>query len=189
MNKKALRIHYLEKRKEISLSEKLVLEDGLKKILFENFDFSNKITSCFLPIISKNEIDTFNIISGIKKKGGRIALTVWERETNVLNHRLFTDQTCIENNAIGIPEPQNGEFIPNELLDIVLVPLLVVDSCGNRVGYGKGVYDRFLANCSSRTIFIGLSLFEMIERIEDVDVYDIPLSYCITPTRCITFEK
>ena len=30
---------------------------------------------------------------------------------------------------------------------------------------------------------------EMIERIEDVDVYDIPLSYCITPTRCITFEK
>ena len=68
MNKKALRIHYLEKRKEISLSEKLVLEDGLKKILFENFDFSNKITSCFLPIISKNEIDTFNIISGIKKK-------------------------------------------------------------------------------------------------------------------------
>ena len=30
---------------------------------------------------------------------------------------------------------------------------------------------------------------EMIERIEDVDVYDIPLTYCITPTRCITFEK
>ena len=143
MNKKALRIHYLEKRKEISLSEKLVLEENVKKILFENFDFSNKMTSCFLPIISKNEIDTYKIISGINKNCGNIALTVWEKETNVLNHRLFTDETRIENNALGIPEPQNGEFIPYEQLDIVLVPLLVLDSFGNRVGYGKGVYDRF----------------------------------------------
>ena len=189
MNKKALRIHYLEKRKEISLSEKLVLEDNLKKILFENFDFSNKTTSCFLPIISKNEIDTYKIISGINKNCGNIALTVWEKETNVLNHRLFTDETRIENNALGIPEPQNGEFIPYEELDIVLVPLLVLDSFGNRVGYGKGVYDRFLANCSQRTIFIGLSFFELVDRIEDTDVYDIPLHYCITPTKCYAFEK
>jgi len=189
MNKKALRKHYLEKRLKISLSEKLVLEDNLKKILFENFNFSNKMISCFLPIKSKNEIDTYNIISDIKKNGGDIALTVWDTVTNGLIHRLFTDQTCIEDNAIGIPEPRNGEFISNELLDIVLVPLLVLDCTGARVGYGKGVYDRFLADCSPKTIFIGLSLFEMIERIEDVDVYDIPLTYCITPTRCINFEK
>ena len=189
MNKKALRIHYLEKRKEISLSEKLVLEDNVKTILFENFDFSNKMTSCFLSITSKNEIDTYRIISTVKKNGGNIALTVWDRDTNVLIHRLFTDQTRIENNAFGMPEPQNGEFIPCEQLDIVLVPLLVVDSTGARVGYGKGVYDRFLANCSPKTIFIGLSLFEMIEHIEDVDAYDIPLTYCITPTRCIAFKK
>ena len=130
-----------------------------------------------------------SIISDIKKNGGDIALTVWDTVTNGLIHRLFTDQTCIEDNAIGIPEPRNGEFIPYELLDIVLVPLLVVDCTGARVGYGKGVYDRFLADCSPKTIFIGLSLFEMIERIEDVDVYDIPLTYCITPTRCINFEK
>ena len=116
-------------------------------------------------------------------------MTVWEKETNVLNHRLFTDETRIENNALGIPEPQNGEFIPYEELDIVLVPLLVLDSFGNRVGYGKGVYDRFLANCSPRTIFIGLSFFEFVDRIEDTDVFDIPLHYCITPTKCYAFEK
>ena len=72
-------------------------------------------------------------------------------------------------------------------MDIVLVPLLVVDSFGNRVGYGKGVYDRMLASCSVKTIFIGLSLFELVEQIEDVDAYDVPLTYCITPTKCIAF--
>jgi 5-formyltetrahydrofolate cyclo-ligase len=189
MNKKTLRLEYLAKRNLLDVTEKLELEGEIKKRLFQNFDFSLKITSCFLPISSKKEIDTWGIFSEIKKTGGKIALTVWDFHSNLITHRLWTDETQISTNSFGIPEPSNGEFIPNEQIDIVIVPLLVADSFGNRVGYGKGVYDRMLASCSTKTIFIGLSLFELVERIEDVDVYDIPLTYCITPTKCIAFEK
>lgn len=187
MNKKKLRLEYLAKRNLLDVSEKLELEDKIKNRLFDNFDFSKKITSCFLPISSRNEMDTWGILSEIKKNGGEIALTVWDFQTNLITHRLWTNETQISINSFGIPEPSNGEFISNNQLDIVLVPLLVVDSFGNRVGYGKGVYDRMLASCSVKTIFIGLSLFELVERIEDVDAYDVPLTYCITPTKCIAF--
>ena len=189
MNKKTLRLEYIAKRNSLDLTEKREKEEKIKHILFENFDFSNKITSCFLPITSKNEIDTWIILSEIKQIGGAIALTIWDVHTNCITHRLWTNETQILINSFGIPEPINGDYILNNQLDIVLVPLLAVDNIGNRVGYGKGVYDRMLASCSVKTIFIGLSLFELVDRIEDVDAYDIPLTYCITPTKCVFFEK
>lgn len=189
MNKKTLRLEYLAKRNSLDVSKKIELEGEIKKILFQNFHFSLKITSCFLPISSKKEIDTWEILSEIKKTGGKIALTVWDFDTNLITHRLWTNETQFSTNSFGITEPINGEYIPNEQIDIVIVPLLVVDRLGNRVGYGKGVYDRMLASCSTKTMFIGLSHFELVDRIEDVDAHDIPLTYCITPTKCIAFEK
>ena len=63
--------------------------------------------------------------------------------------------------------------------DMVLVPLLAFDKKGYRVGYGKGFYDRFLQNIETQKI--GLSLFEVIDEINDVHLNDIRLDKCITP--------
>ena len=65
--------------------------------------------------------------------------------------------------------------------------MLVCDSYGNRVGFGKGFYDRFLANCRSDVITIGLSFFEPIDHISDVEPWDYSLDYCITPEKTIQF--
>ena len=189
MQKKELRSLYLAKRMGLSSFEKSLLEEKIVDTLFAHFSFSGSITSCFLPIEAKHEIDTWGIIAGIQKNHGQIAIPVWDSASNELVHRMYTDGIQIAVNSYGIPEPQNGSVISNDVFDYVLVPLLVVDRLGARVGYGKGVYDRFLAECSSKTIFIGLSFFELIDRIADTDVYDIPLHYCITPTTCYTFEK
>jgi len=189
MDKKSLRQAYIAKRNSLEFSEKVALESKIKDFLFQNFNFSQKVVSCFLPISSKNELDTWPIIQQIINQGGKVALTVWDNATNCIFHRLWTVDTKIKHNAYEIPEPVNGDFITNDQIDIVIVPLLVMDKFGNRVGYGKGVYDRFLASCVNKTIFIGLSHFELIERIEDVNPYDIPLNYCITPFNCVCFEK
>jgi len=189
MQKTALRTLYLAKRKQLSSLEKVLFEEKIIKNLFAHFSFSGSVTSCFLPIEAKHEIDTWGIIAGIQKNHGQIAIPVWDSASNELVHRMYTDGMQIEVNSYGIAEPQNGSVISNDTFDFVLVPLLVVDRLGARVGYGKGVYDRFLAECSPKTLFIGLSFFELIDRIEDTDVYDIPLHYCITPTTCYTFEK
>lgn len=189
MHKHVLRSQYLEKRKQLSIPEKKLFEEKIKKNLLENFSFSGRMTSCFLPIYSKNELDTWGIISSIVACQGDVVLPVWNFETNFLEHRLYSEDTKIVENSFGIPEPQNGAVISNTAIDFVLVPLLVVDRKGARVGYGKGVYDRFLAACSPTTIFIGLSFFELVDSIDDIDIYDVPLNYCITPTHCYSFEK
>ena len=78
-------------------------------------------------------------------------------EENQLSHILLTDATLIRPNALGIPEPVGGLEVPIENVEVVFVPLLAYDKKGNRIGYGKGYYDRFLSTCPTRCIKIGLS--------------------------------
>ncbi len=189
MNKKELRKEYIVKRNSLLNSDKIILEKLIINRILENFAFSNKITSCFLPILSKNELDTWDLIRAIRDKHGKIALTKWDDKSHLLAHRIYNEDTIIETNSYGIPEPINGETISDNQLDFILVPLLIADIKGNRVGYGKGVYDRFLSTCVVKTKFIGISFFELVDEIEDIDKNDIPLHYCVTPTKMYCFEK
>ena len=72
---------------------------------------------------------------------------------------------------------------------MVLVPLLAFDKLGHRVGYGKGYYDRFLAKCPPNCLRIGLSLFDPVERIDDVVPTDIRLNSCLTPVHTYVFAN
>ena len=72
-------------------------------------------------------------------------------------------------------------------IEVVFVPLLTFDRQGHRVGYGKGYYDRFLAQCYNSTLRIGLSFFDPVTKIEDVDAHDIALDFAITPREVYTF--
>jgi 5-formyltetrahydrofolate cyclo-ligase len=104
-----------------------------------------------------------------------------------MSHYLLTDSTKIKKNKWNIPEPIDGISITPEQVDVVFIPLLAFDTLGNRVGYGKGFYDKFLATCRPETIKIGLSFFEGTEGIIDVFENDISLDYCVTPKSIYTF--
>ena len=59
---------------------------------------------------------------------------------------------------------------------------------GNRIGYGKGFYDRFLTTCPENVIKVGLSFFEPEDSILTVAL-DVPLDYVVTPEKTHTFLK
>ena len=61
-----------------------------------------------------------------------------------LKHYIYENNLSIKKNHLGIPEPSNGNHAKINLIEVVFVPLIVSDKFGNRVGYGKGYYDRFL---------------------------------------------
>lgn len=103
-------------------------------------------------------------------------------------HYLFSRSLILTENEWGIVEPLDGERVVESLLDVVLVPLLVADDRGNRVGYGKGFYDRFLARCRPDCVKIGISFFEPVELITDVDTLDIPLDKLVTPLSVFDFK-
>ena len=75
----------------------------------------------------------------------------------------------------------------HEVLDVIFVPLLGFDIAGNRLGYGGGYYDRFLAECRPDAKKIGLSFFGNITEITNIEETDIPIDGCVTPEQYYTF--
>ena len=156
--------------------------DGLTRIILHTF----------LPIVRQNEVDTWPIIHRIWQHfpNSQVAVSVTDITTNWLTHHLLNPQTPLIENRWGIsePQPEAHTAIGSAQIDVVLVPLLVFDKQGHRVGYGKGYYDRFLAECRPDCLKIGLSLFEPVERINDVESTDVRLTMCITPGQIHLFD-
>ncbi len=70
--------------------------------------------------------------------------------------------------------------------DILLIPLLLCDERGNRIGYGAGHYDRYIASCVQKPLLIGLCYEEQVwPETLPYDPYDQRLDLIITPKRII----
>jgi 5-formyltetrahydrofolate cyclo-ligase len=141
----------------------------------------------FLSIEEQKEVNTDYILNILSGKDKNIIISKSDFKTGLLTHFLLTDNTKIKKNVYNIPEPVDGIEISNDKIDLVFIPLLAFDTLGNRVGYGKGFYDRFLADCKPETIKIGLSFFEAEAEILDVFESDVKLDYCVTPQKIFSF--
>jgi 5-formyltetrahydrofolate cyclo-ligase len=141
----------------------------------------------FMTIETQKEIQTEYILQILFGKDKEVVLSKSDFELGTLTHYLLTENTQLRRNAYDIPEPVDGIEVPESKLDVVFIPLLAFDTKGNRVGYGKGFYDRFLAKCRPETLKIGLSLFEAVPEITDASAEDIRLDYCVTPERVYSF--
>ena len=190
MTKSALRHQFLAQRRALSAEDVASRSRAIAERLFGTFLADTKkltIVHTFLPIARQNEVDTWPIVHRIWQDftGVRVAIPVTDVATNQLAHYVITSETSLIENRWGIPEPEPGNcpVIGSQLIDVVLVPLLAFDTHGHRVGHGKGYYDRFLAECRPDCLKIGLSLFEPVEQIDDVEPTDVQLDACITPER------
>ena len=141
----------------------------------------------FLPLASQREPDTWLVIRRIWAQGlpVRLAAPVVQADGISLRHYELTPATLLLRNRWGIPEPAADpatEVAPAQL-DAVLVPLLACDQRGQRVGYGGGFYDRFLAQCRPETLFIGLTILDDAPgpALADALPTDVPLHACLGP--------
>lgn len=189
MNKVLIRKYILEQREMLSEENKCAL---LQSVIdqMNQFDFSKTNTvHIYLPIKKKNEIDTFPIISFIRLIAPHVTIVIPRSnfKTFEMQNIICDDNTILNENDYGIMEPVDGTIIPYENIDMVICPLLTFDKNGYRVGYGKGFYDRFLTQCRNDVIKIGLSYFEPIEKIEDIDEHDVKLNYAISPSKLWAF--
>ncbi len=192
MLKSQIRTEYIQKRKQ--LSEDLYF--GLSQQLADQFFFhfhqkllKTSYLSLFLPIEEKKEPNTNFILKILFQRFSKVIVTVpaTNFETNEMFHYQIDSDTLFEQNKYGIPEPISGLQVPDNQIDMVLLPLLAFDQMGNRIGYGGGYYDRFLVNVKPNCIKIGLSFFEPIEPNLVPETSDIPLDYCITPNKIWSF--
>ncbi len=186
MTKAELRQEFRQKR-ELLTSEELVIHSAgiTEELKISGLLSSIECLHVFLPITKKKEVDMYQVIHMVRESYPQIKIVVSRSnpETFRLTHYLFTDETEIVENAWGIPEPVPGSCpeIADTEIDAVLIPLLAFDLAGNRVGYGKGFYDRFLFRCNPQVQKIGVSFFEPVPFISDITPDDVPLTTCITP--------
>ncbi len=178
-----LRKEFLDKRENFSVPAVERESERIAEMFFNSFDLTKiKVLHCFLPIAKFNEINTMWIFERIWHEFPRIE-TVVPRvnfQTNEIENLKFTSETKLTRNQWEIDEPERNEVVETKKVDVILVPLLCFDARGFRVGYGKGFYDKFLANCRPDSLKIGLSYFPPVAEISDIHEFDVRLDFCVT---------
>lgn len=190
MNKSKLRKIYLAKQMALSKPDSHDKSFRIKEKLFSNFDLEDvKVLHLFLSILEKGEINTSFIIDKFWKDFPRIKTAVprVDFKRDVLEHLEYTQETELVKNHWGIYEPIGEKLLDEKKFEVILVPMLAFDERGYRVGHGKGYYDKFLSLCRKDTRKIGLSFFEPVREVKDIEHFDIRLNFCITPDQIFSF--
>lgn len=188
MTKSELRKKYKQLRTELTLNDVEDYSIAIANQLISMPIWEHSFYHIFLSIEEQKEVNTDYILSILSGKDKNILISKSDFKTGTLTHFLLTDSTKIKKNHYNIPEPIDGIEISSNKVDVVFIPLLAFDKKGNRIGYGKGFYDRFLADCKPNTIKIGLSFFEAEEAIFETLNTDIKLDYCVTNSQIHSFK-
>jgi 5-formyltetrahydrofolate cyclo-ligase len=190
MLKAEARILYREKRKSLSFPERAKLDD-LMLIQFQALDlpFIHTLLT-YWPIAENNEPNTHLFTDYLEFKNPALSISYprTDFKKNVMEAVEVDVDTPFKLKEHHIHEPMTGTVISPGEIDMVLVPMLICDKKGYRVGYGKGFYDKYLADCSDDCIKVGFSYFEPVDQIEGRHEFDIPLNICITPQDVYVFN-
>jgi 5-formyltetrahydrofolate cyclo-ligase len=185
LTKAELRKIFLSKRSQLPQAR----YDELNHQLLEQFKRLDlnaiRCIHLFLPIHTRKEPNTFLIRDWLAAQHPHIQRVFPKADfaDNTMQNYLDDEHLQMTVNAIGIPEPVDGNTVDPQEIDMVLIPLLAFDKQGYRVGYGKGFYDRFITQCRPDTRFVGLSFFEPVDSISDVNTFDQTIGECILPER------
>ncbi|MGC6422083.1 MAG: 5-formyltetrahydrofolate cyclo-ligase [Flavobacteriaceae bacterium] len=178
VKKNELRKHFLSERKKLSPSDHESWSVQIGQQLTKDLSKDLQWIHVFVPIAAQAEVNTKPMVRELWKSGRQV-VTSKIRTADTLTHHLWTPTSVLTPNAWGIPE-SDGERVAEEQLDAVIIPLLMVDKQGHRVGYGKGFYDRFLAQCRPNIFKIGVGFFPPVSTISDLHTKDVALDCYIT---------
>ena len=165
------------------MGEALLLEKSLavQHNLFKEVDFSPYRT-ILLYYALPDEVNTNMLLSSLSNHLGgdkRIILPVVSGEILILKEYIPNE---VANGYMNILEPQEGESIDPSEIEIAVIPGIAFDSKCNRMGRGKGFYDKLLPHMECRTIGLGFD-FQIVESIP-CETFDKPLDMVITESTC-----
>lgn len=180
-------IHKFITRKEIKdkrafmapeLVQRLSLE--IAQQLFETKEYQDADTVCFY-VSAKNEVDTMHMIANAMHAGKRVAAPrVRGREMDFV---LFSDLSELKEGAFGILEPQGSQVIDTKDT-LLIMPGVAFDENCNRIGYGGGFYDRYLAEHEAAARIALAYELQIVKELE-TEGFDVKPDMIITEKRII----
>ena len=144
----------------------------IKKL--ENFINRSKSKNILLYIPLGIEVDVKPLINKLRKDRNVYVPYMEGDSFKIVKYRL-----PLQKKKFGIKEPNNS-FIKPQKIDLAIVPVVGVDAIGKRIGYGKGMYDRFFSRLSYKPtlVFTQLILCKSDKILSES--YDIQADYIIT---------
>ena len=171
MDKKALRRQIREQKRAMTEEQIVAASQRLADKFFCTKQYMDaKTIYGYLPY--NQEVRTVPILERALADGKSVAVPkVYGDEMRFI---YITGFDGLENSDMGIPEPVTDGPVADDPTALVIMPGLAFDAQGNRIGYGGGFYDKFLASEPSHPTVALCYDFQMLPRL-DTDVFDIPV--------------
>ena len=188
--KQILKSEIFEKRKSLSKREAEEKSIAIREKLYLMPQFK-KSKNILTYVSFNNEVDTMEIIKDLLIKKEKNVLVPYVDKGKLIQISKINSFDELEPKTFGILEPREDEIkkFDAKKLDLVIVPGVVFDENGHRIGYGYGYYDRFLQKLSNNTVKIGLAFeLQLIEKIPK-EGHDIPVDFVITEKRIVKCKK
>jgi 5-formyltetrahydrofolate cyclo-ligase len=152
---------------------------AIKDKLFRTQVFKKAKTVMFYVAFG-GEVNTLEMMKEARKLGKIIAVPVCKKNRITIRPCILDEHARLKKGPYGVCEPSQEKVIPIQDLDLVIVPGLAFDKKGNRLGRGRGCYDRFLSRLPKKTPSIGLAfVFQILPSIP-ATAHDVGVSRIIS---------
>lgn len=178
--KQTVRKEILDKLREQSPKDRRIKSSSIEKKLFALPEFRNARTIMFF-VSCDFEVDTHRMIEHALAEGKRVAVPVTLSRERRLIASLIKSLKELQKGCLGILEPKEDSLCPVDArdIDLVITPGVAFDKKGNRLGRGRGYYDRFLSRIPKTTPSIGLAYdFQVLPKLPILS-HDAPVTHVI----------
>lgn len=188
VDKKELRKVMIKNRDSLTLDERKAKDNLILKNLFES-DIYKRSTNIFTFINYGSEVKTKDFINMALEQGKNIFVPKTIKETRNMKAIKINSLNNLKADNWGILEPETLEGeICKENLDLIIVPGVVFDGNGNRIGYGGGYYDRYFDDYKLKAKKIALAYdIQVIESVK-AEKHDIRVDFIITEKKVIIIK-
>jgi 5-formyltetrahydrofolate cyclo-ligase len=136
--KKRFRKDALSVLRKVAQRSTYVIDKTVVEKLYREIKAQN-VTSCMLYVPLGMEVDICPLIHRLRREGVKVYVPYVTEESFI----LVPFRLPLVKNRFGILEPRSSQYHRRRVIDIAVVPIVGVDYTLRRIGFGKGMYDRF----------------------------------------------
>ena len=171
MDKKTLR-RAIREKKQAMTEEEIVLRSQRLGILFAETDAYQNAKTVYGYLPYNQEVRTVPMLEQALRDGKRVAVPKIYGDT--MKFLYLDDLSKVEKNSMGIPEPVDDTPVADDPTALVLIPGVAFTKEGDRMGYGGGFYDRFLALEPDHPTLALCYEFQIVDSLP-TEAFDIPV--------------
>lgn len=181
-----LRNNMFTRLKKIGIEQKQSIERNIHEQLFKQC-FWRQAKVVGITYSTSLEWDTEAVIKEAWREGKTVVLPKCDNVNKTMTFVEVNDFTELEQGYGNILEPKINfrKASMNKMIDLLIVPGLIFDNHGYRIGFGGGFYDRYLSQSYHHAINVSLAAEFQLTKKLPIDSYDLPVDYIITEDKCI----